>query len=518
MDALRRLSWTQSLRTKHPQSSQSSQTFPSATLSGSVRDIVHQFETNQKHPRLISSEMTHPVDSSGRSLIPNRASSYSRAANPAWETKELEQMSPRKVVKFEGESILGSYLQLPALPKGLGGNFGPDLIERFAHSRLTLAVDSAADDSDGLPPIPDTPAGYARFGFISTESFNTAVKDLVQENPDTPIGGKAAAPMTRSFSLGTRAINGSSFYLDAPQSDVLLPQTTPEDENKAPLRARSNVTDSFHEASEIDFQQNASPSSPVMITAPQSPWASRRNGLTSFSVDGPGAGGSDVRDFAQQPSERTRCPSLPDCCVSPRSLASDVCCYNADASGAKENPRAAPYLALGPVPEFDLDKTNARDVAGIPVVSNGAIGAGGVPNAQGVIIDEVGSKGPDALGLPQAPVGIGGVEIGGPNVPLNLPQAPEIGVPIDGTGQLLPPGTPPKQERKRKKIIRGVQKVIRKGRRATLRKPVLAVLVGRKLSGPTSNALKLISKDVPFDIGDLAGAVRPPAPVPGAPT
>lgn len=437
--------------------------------------------------------------------------------SPLPEVKNLDQMAPSKVMKFEGDRILGSYLQLPALPKDLGGDFGRELVERFVRSRLALAVDSAADDSDELPSIPDTATGYARFGFISRESFNTAVQDLVQQSPDTPIGGKGAAQMRRSLSIGTVAINGSSACLDTPQFDVSsLPNILGHnDETKKTLRSRSNFSDLFQEPSSLEAQPTSSPSSPTMITAPQSPKADRRTDMTSFSMDGPGGGGTEVRDFAQQP-EKPGSPPLPDCCVSPRSLVSDICTYNdMDRSAAKENLRGAPGSVLGPVPELGLDNSNAREPADMSAVPISGVGA---PNAQGatVIVDEVGSKGPNAPDLPQ-PVGMGEVGIQGPNAPVDLPRAPELRIPMDGTGQMLPPGTPPTQDGKRKRAIRGGQKVIRRGRGLILKRPVLAVVVGRQLSGPTANALKLISKGVPVNVGGLLGAVRPPAPVPGVP-
>ena len=521
MDALRRLSWTQSLRIKRLQTSQSSQTTPSPTLSkpGSVKDLVLHFEANQEHPRRISSEQNRPEDSANCSSCPQAASSYSRASSPILKTKKLKQMSSRKVVKCEGDTLLGSCLQLPALPKGLGGDFGPDFVERFVQSRLALAVDSAADDSDELPPILDTPIGYARFGLISRESFNTAVQDLVQENPDNPIGGRAVSPMKKSFDIGTRVINSSSVYLDAPQFDVSSPPSISNNENDGPVRARRNFSDSTQDHGEIEPQRDLSSSSPAMITAPQSPGPNRRNDLTSFSVDGPGMGGTDVRDFVQQPSEKPGSPPLPDCCVSPRSLVSDVRIYNdTDASGAKENRRAAPYSDMGRVSEYDLEKkNNGRGVAGMSVTSNGAVGVGGVPNVEGVIIEKVDSKGPNVPDLPEAAVGVEVVELERPQTPLNLRRGPALGVPMDGTGQLRPPETPPKQGGRRKMVIRGGQKVIRKGRGLILKKPVLTVVVGRQLSGPTANALRLISRGIPVDVGDLPGAVRPPAPVPGAP-
>jgi hypothetical protein len=152
-------------------------------------------------------------------------------------------------------------------------------------------------------------------------------------------------------------------------------------------------------------------------------------------------------------------------------------------------------------------------------VSKGAIGARAA-NAQGVtvIVEDVGSKGPNGPSLPQALNAMGEVEFQESVPPLDLPQAPALGLPMDGTGQLLPPGTPlAKKDPKRKKVIRRGQKVIRKGRGFILKKPVLAVVVGRQLSGPTADALKLISKGAPVDASDLAGAVRPPAPVPEVP-
>ena len=88
------------------------------------------------------------------------------------------------------------------------------------------------------------------------------------------------------------------------------------------------------------------------------------------------------------------------------------------------------------------------------------------------------------------------------------------------TGQLVPPARSPKspkKDRKRGRALRGGQKAIRKGRSLILKRPVLAVVVGRQLSGPTAQALKLISKGVPLDVGDMPPVSRVPAPAPGVP-
>lgn len=440
---------------------------------------------------------------------------------------------------FEGESVLGSYLQLPALPKDLGGDLGREFVERFTQSRLAHALDSAVDDSDDLPSIPDTATGYARFGFISRESFNTAVQDLVQQYPDNPIGGKEAAPMKRPSDIGTLVINSKSPFLDGSQSDISSPSHSPDHDagREQALRARhnfsSNFSDSFHETSELRAEHNTSVHTPAMGTAPQSPGAGRRKDMSSFAVDGPGGGRTEVRDFAQLhplnhiPPEPIPDP-LPDCCVSPRSVVSDISINNeADRRAVKENLAGAGYSNLGPIPELSLDESNAPAVAGMSVgpISNGKVGAG-APNTEGVtiIIGEAASQGSfcyelETPGLPQVPVAKN-VEIPKPNAPIDVPQVPELGGPMGGTGQLLPPARSPKspkKDRKRERALRGGQKAIRKGRRVVLRRPVLAVVVGRQLSGPTAQALKLISKGVPLDVGDMPPVSRVPAPAPGVP-
>ena len=453
--------------------------------------------------------------------------------SPILDSNNGGQLVHSKVVHFESESILGSYLQLPALPKDLGGDFGREFVERFTQSRLAHALDSAVDDSDDLPSIPDTATGYARFGFISRESFNTAVQDLVQQYPDNPIGGKEAAPMKTPSDIGTLVMDSKSTFLDGPQSDTSSPPHTPDHGagREQALRARhnfsSNFSDSFHETNELRAEHNTSVHTPAMVTAPQSPNARRRKDMSSFAVDGPGGGHTEVRDFAQPPPLNHIPPEpipdpLPDCCVSPRSVVSDVGIYNeADRRAAKENLPGADYSNLGPIPELSLDKSNAPAVAGMSAGpnSNGTVGAG-APNTEGntIIKAEAPSRGPTP-GLPQVPV-TKNVEIQNPNAPIDVPQVPELEAPIEGTGQLVPPATSPKNRKKdgkRKTALRGGQKAVRKGRSLILKRPVLAVVVGRQLSVPTAQALKLIAEGVPLDVGDLPPVSRVTSPVPGVP-
>jgi hypothetical protein len=106
-----------------------------------------------------------------------------------------------------------------------------------------------------------------------------------------------------------------------------------------------------------------------------------------------------------------------------------------------------------------------------------------------------------------------------PQVPINSAGLPSLGLPNDITGALPAPDTPTKRVRARGMAKRGVQKSIRMGRRAALRKPVLYVILGRQLGKPTHSALKLISKGIDVVIPDIQGAapVAAPLPVPPVP-
>jgi hypothetical protein len=176
---------------------------------------------------------------------------------------------------------------------------------------------------------------------------------------------------------------------------------------------------------------------------------------------------------------------------------------------------------MDPVPieieELGTDKRSAIETASLSAVpvqnkamDTGTLSAAGVSD----VVKVLGSRGPNAPALSQVPVNIEEVSIRGPNPP-NL-QVPAVGIPTDVTGQLTPPGTPPKTASKGRRVIGKSQKVIRKGRRVILNRAALAVVLGRQLSRPTSQALKLISKGLPLDPSDLLGSATP-APAPRIP-
>jgi hypothetical protein len=524
MDALRRLSWPNFIPINRRQTSQSLHSIPNTPISKSlsVQDLIIQIESKQEHPRRRSEEEARPHRITCCSLIRHPASNHSRTTSPSLEAKQVDQMAPSKMAIFEGETILGPHTRLPNLPEGLSGDIGGNVAEFSLRSRLAREVDSTADGSEELPPILDTPTGYARFGFISRESFNTAVQDLVQENPDTPIGGDGAAPMKRSPNIGTLAMNGSRAYLDAPKIEISSPTNMLEyKDEKMALRSQPNFSDPFQDQCKSTVRPQTSASSPMMLSAPQSPRACRANNQTSLSLDGPGGGGTDVRDFAQQPNF----PPPPNCCISPRSLISDNYVFASptiDTTTSKENLPGLLVSVVEPLPIMieDLGTAN-RKVPKPTGISAGPVpdkatstGAPGIEDAS-VIMEEVSLRGLNTIALPHVPVVIEEMNIKRPNGP--NPQVPTVGIPRDATGQLHPPCTPPRRARKRRTLIGTGQRVYRKGRRVMLTKPVLAVLVGRQLSGPAAEALKLISKGTPLDLSDLPNSA-PPVPAPRIPT
>jgi hypothetical protein len=83
-------------------------------------------------------------------------------------------------------------------------------------------------------------------------------------------------------------------------------------------------------------------------------------------------------------------------------------------------------------------------------------------------------------------------------------------IPLDVTGELPIPETPLSVGPGGGKKARLWQK----GRKLLLRKPVLVVVLGRQLAGPTKDALNLISSGVPVNPSDITGAASAPASVP----
>ncbi len=102
-----------------------------------------------------------------------------------------------------------------------------------------------ASTSDNLP-IPNTALGIMQLQFSSQESFNTGVRDLVQENPDTPIGGGHASPLKQSFNVDALNID-IGCYECKPRLNPLTLDTSSsrKDASKKPLQLRTNHSEDY---------------------------------------------------------------------------------------------------------------------------------------------------------------------------------------------------------------------------------------------------------------------------------
>ncbi|KAG4441325.1 hypothetical protein IFR05_003188 [Cadophora sp. M221] len=390
-------------------------------------------------------------------------------------------------------------------------------------SPLNLAVDSAADSSPRTKPTrsstdsrSSTPLSFYKLDPASTVTFNTSVRDLIQEAPDSPIGGQPAAPMD-DRAVGTMAVQGKSLASPPPMM-------------KKPLRSRSNYSDSVPDPSRRNQHSNEpfaalentaiaprvgtpqSEASMAMVTAPDTPIFGRRNeysDMSDIAFDGSPGSGTEVKDFAvvDKVTESNSVPEVDVCpdCDLPSAQPGDPVASTGLSLPSCEAPTSS-------VPSSGISPSGAPNLPASKSPASG-ISPGGLPTST---IPVSGISAPEApsVSLPRASqVGIDGLYVPGSNLPGGL------AVPADITGKLDPPGTPV-PSKKRMALGKGKkkgQKVVRRGRHLILRKPVLALVIGRQLAGPTSAALKLVSKGTAVDPTAFKDAAVPdavPQPVP----
>jgi len=102
-----------------------------------------------------------------------------------------------------------------------------------------------ASTSDNLP-IPNTALGIMQLQFSSQESFNTGVRDLVQENPDTPIGGGLASPLKQSFNVNALNIDIGCYECKSRLDPLTLATSSSrKDASKKPLELRTNHSEDY---------------------------------------------------------------------------------------------------------------------------------------------------------------------------------------------------------------------------------------------------------------------------------
>jgi hypothetical protein len=463
MVALRGLSWPHVMPTNR-EKGQLPQSTPSSPIArpSSVKGLILQIEARQDPDERRSMEEDRPSSPNFHSYYPRRT--HPNSAGPIQDstsenTAKVQKSVPKtmRFTKSEEECIFGPYARLPTPPESSGEDIGLDFNPHLPPYPMAWALEGA-NDLDNLPPIPDSPLAIAQLEFGDRSSFNTQVRDLIQEEPDTPIGGipAAAAPKEkRSFNVGSLAIKGKDYL--ARHNVTKLDSEQFLDGYISP---RVRITKPS-EASTDNFARKGS-SRALIATSNFSDPFQKRAANTDLSHDGPGLGGTAVKDFGN--------PTAPhedlDLSISPTSTV----------------PESLPSLSAG-----DSNVASSSDVLPDPI-SNVTPDVGILPGGDSDITTYLDT----------------------------LPHTTDIGsfpVPLDVTGELPIPGTPlplePSGGRK--------PRLWHKGRKFLLRKPVLVLIVGRQLAGPTKEALNLISSGVPINPEDITGTVGSgaPASVPG---
>jgi hypothetical protein len=338
------------------------------------------------------------------------------------------------------------------------------------------------EDLQILTPQVDTPAIVSlEFSGDGTRgSFNALVLDLLQDEPDFPIGGIRAAPMAPKPSSNPKTLTTQrkkSLYVNTSRSKLPKACELPKS-SAADIKTKGRASNHSNSSGDLVGTENR-----PMFTAPETPLDQRSEEEDTKRQHG------DVRrkpkiesqDSARNDSSwRTSFPVIPRVvsktssqksklhvgkdCVSPGSPAPS----QGDAAGDQlTNAPPKPIVAEAPTKET-------------PEIQPGKPEAPGAPGAAG------------AAGLPEVDAN--------PEVPLDIPT--------DVTGELPVPEIPGGKPKKN-----GGKMIVRKARAAVLSERTLKFLIGRQLAGPTATALELIAKGTQIDPSQVTGVAN----VPGGP-
>jgi hypothetical protein len=334
-------------------------------------------------------------------------------------------------------------------------------------------------DLQELFPIPDTPLGISQLQFGSQLSFNTSVRDLIQQNPDAPIGGRPAT-LTDSFTISC------------------LPKVSLE-----------RLENHFEVPSSLKQPVTINPHNPLVITGSETcytvPTASettintRATKATDLSYDGPAGEmahiGTDGGDFAFQLAKSS---ALHECCVSPRTSTPGVA-SECDAASTLNAIRGLDGFFEKKVPQ---ETTQPSQETQHMFGSKKGDGSRKTP-------EDKERNGPK----PQHAHSHGSTN----NKQAHSPKEPDSAkkehaqakkssaLPVDTTGQNSIPETP---------LTTGKNKpkgpLYRRFRGKILVTPVLSIVIGRQLAKPTRKVLKQAAQTVP-DVGDPVAALAVPA-------
>jgi hypothetical protein len=538
----------------------------------SVQRLIRQVEAKQELPQqgFLGANKPGTPAFTQQSQIPSSVNR--RVALLLKETIKSES-SPLSLTATKGWSTVCTNSILSSPPKGSGEDISLRIGPHLRPSTLSFTVNSTIDEIEELPPLPDSPLALAKFGLISLESFNTSVRHLVQQDPDSPIGGMLVESMEQidHTAVNMEPLESSELELPSPPPSPPNPGTK---QMESSLISRSDSSDPYAEhntnnifltnrqtsdlggkaltaqstrmnlsrpynisipAQQFSESGNTFPSeqqhlfgsseSIPMVTAPDTPSCEKTKDHSGFSYDGPGPEAVEVRDFATNSnpiSLEIKTENLPINAIALRKGCPSVpdCCLSPEGQVVE----LRGHDGLHQFPEDD-QKAHFKGIAE-PLVNKGS--------AKITSAIEISQKGINEGNVDATQVkGVGGLPVTGvvprveslennksttlKNRQLDTTAQP---IPTDITGQLVAPPSPPL--RKRRRTVNRGHTVIRKARKIVLRRRILAVVVGRQLAKPTKEALRLISQGIPIqpDADGIreAGAASLAAAVPGAPS
>ncbi|EPE36056.1 hypothetical protein GLAREA_05394 [Glarea lozoyensis ATCC 20868] len=361
----------------------------------------------------------------------------------------------------------------------------------FPLTPLSLAVDASADGIRTKDPSsPTTPLDFARYGYISRESFVTSVLPLLQSAPDSPIGGREAAVLSHRevehhpqpiSHASTVALHNNLERYEPPRIEVSSPKISISGYEKASrkaLRSCSNLSDplSVEQSSDSDSLKTQ-----TIAAVTHSPRQNLNRLNDGNSSDGPANDDDDPCGLEAIKRSRKAVEKSPATEIPPEH---EIKATSDSTKDGALNDSTAPgnikhALAVGQAGEIQA----THEVIEVPA-------AQAPSNSKNAPSSPIRTEVARSVGIPNKSAAPRLVDIEAVPFPSSMP--PELGIPIDGTGIPSIP-TVPNKMKKRKGA--SVNKGVRKARKALLRRPILSVVVGRKLAKPTRDLLKLAVTD-----------------------
>ncbi|POS86807.1 hypothetical protein EPUL_001259 [Erysiphe pulchra] len=331
------------------------------------------------------------------------------------------------------------YTILSSSPEESSEGLSNSLGSEFSQASWHYVINAPAGQKNRLYLDTDTPLSISKFQYYNRESFNTGVMNLVQQEPDRPIGGNRPLQSTLPYLSMT-----SASHLKPPRKEVYTPSGSSRMSTESVSKSQSKFHDPFRDKYSIKTT-----AAPGTLSYGREFHMNEKSSKLSLCE----------ANSMKKESEPTSSPipvilhkpaNDPDAITNSQAMTSQE---TNDESSTKFNEGSSPVPVLE---TFPLSTSNA------PLTSISEVFTEIVPTQETT-----------------APL-----ESAIPVNEISLPIAPQV---LAVATQELPNG------KKGKKTLR---KGYRMTRRVFMRKGILKILVGRKLAGPAKDLIKKSSEGV----------------------